>query len=207
LWPFAFNHRIEEPMDSHADKYPICRHIKTNGCRCQSPAITGSGLCYFHRTIRRTHDAVCTSKIGPLRPETVQYLLENGQRPAQFAASPACNFPPLEDPEAIQLSISLLFAAIAAGQVDPGLARTLLYALQVASWNVRALAPAPATGEDFTTLARRVVRTRDGHSLAARGDGNGIPSQASRPKSLLQRMIEEFGPPTPLPPDPATPTE
>ena len=110
-------------MDSHADKYPICRHIKTNGHRCQSPAVTGSGLCYFHRTIRRTHDAACTSKIGPLRPETVQYLLENGQRPAQFAASPACNFPPLEDPEAIQLSISLLFAAIAAGQVEPGLAR------------------------------------------------------------------------------------
>jgi hypothetical protein len=137
----------------------------------------------------------------------MQYLLENGQSTAQFAASPACNFPPLEDPEAIQLSISLLFAAIAAGQVDPGLARTLLYALQVASWNVRSLAPAPATGEDFTTLARRVVRTRDGHSLAARGDGNGIPSHANSPKSLLQRMIEEFGPPTPIPPDPATPTE
>ena len=167
-------------MDSHADKYPICRHIKTNGHRCQSPAVTGSGLCYFHRTIRRTHDAACTSKIGPLRPETVQYLLENGQRPAQFAASPACNFPPLEDPEAIQLSISLLFAAIAAGQVEPGLARTLLYALQVASWNVRALAPAQATGEDFSTLARRVVRTRDGHSLAARGEGNGVPAQAKK---------------------------
>jgi hypothetical protein len=137
----------------------------------------------------------------------VQYLLENGQRPAQFAASPACNFPPLEDPEAIQLSISLLFAAIAAGQVEPGLARTLLYALQVASWNVRALAPAQATGEDFSTLARRVVRTRDGHSLAARGEGNGVPAQARSPKSLLQRMFEEFGPPTPIPPAPVTPTE
>jgi hypothetical protein len=194
-------------MDSQAEKYAICRHIKTNGRRCQSPAITGSIFCFYHRTFRRSHDAACTAKIGPLRPETVQYLLENGQNPAQFATSPAYAFPPLEDAESIQLAISLLFSAIAAGQVDPVQGRSLLYALQVASFNVRALAPALASGDDLSTLPRRVVRTRDGQTFAARGDGNGVPAQASHPKSLMERMIEEFGPPTPIPPDPATHTE
>jgi hypothetical protein len=194
-------------MDSKTDKYLICRHIRTTGRRCQAPAVTGSDFCFYHRTIRCTHDAACAAKTGSLRPETMQYLLDNGQSPAQFPSSPALNFPPLEDAEAIQLTISLLFSAIAAGQLDPALARTLLYTLQLASWNARALAPVPATGDDFTTLARRVVRTRDGQSLAAHGDGNGVPSQANRPKTLMQRMIEEFGPLTPIPPDPATTTE
>jgi hypothetical protein len=137
----------------------------------------------------------------------VQYLLENGQNPAQLATSPALNFPPLEDAESVQLAISRLFAAIAAGQIDPVQARSLLYALQIASCNVRALAPAPASGDDLATLASRVVRTRDGQTLAAPGEGNGVPSQADRPKTLMERMIEEFGPPIPLAPDPGNTAE
>jgi hypothetical protein len=194
-------------MDSQAVKIAICRHIKTNGHRCQSPAITGSAFCYFHRNLRRGHDAACTAKAEPLRPETVQYLLENGQNPAQLATSPAYSFPPLEDAESVQLAISRLFAAIAAGQIDPVQARSLLYALQIASCNVRALAPAHASADDLATLASRVVRTRDGQTLAAPGDGNGVPSPSDRPKTLMERMIEEFGPPMPLPPDPASTTE
>jgi len=194
-------------MDSHAVKLAICRHIKTNGHRCQSPAITGSVFCYFHRNLRRGHQAACTAKAAPLRPETVQYLLENGQNPAQLATSPAYSFPPLEDAESIQLAISRLFAAIAAGQIDPVQARSLLYALQIASCNVRSLAPAPASADDLATLASRVVRTRDGQTLAAPGEGNGVPSQADRPKTLMERMIEEFGPPIPLTPDPENTAE
>ena len=194
-------------MDSQAVKIAICRHIKTNGHRCQSPAITGSVFCYFHRNLRRGHGAASTAKAAPLRPETVQYLLQNGQNPAQLATSPAYSFPPLEDAESVQLAISRLFAAIAAGQIDPVQARSLLYALQIASCNVRALAPAHASGDDLATLASRVVRTRDGQTLAAPGEGNGVPSQTDRPKTLLERMIEEFGPPMSLPPDPGNTTE
>jgi hypothetical protein len=188
-------------------KLAICRHIKTNGHRCQSPAIIGSVFCYFHRNLRRGHHAASAAKAAPLRPETVQYLLENGQNPAQLATSPAFSFPPLEDAESIQLAISRLFAAIAASQIDPVQARSLLYALQIASCNVRALASAHASADDLATLASRVVRTRDGQTLAAPGEGNGVPSQADHPKTLLEKMIEEFGPPIPLAPDPASTTE
>jgi len=177
-------------MDSKADKFAICRHIRTNGHRCQSPAITGSVFCYFHRALRHGHEVASTSKVGPLRPETVQYLLENGQGPAQFVSSPALNFPPLEDAEAIQLTTSLLFAAIAAGQIDPVLARSLLYALQIASCNLRVLPFRSAAGVDLSTLASRVVRTRDGRTLAARGNGNGVPAEAEDRQSLVAEMLD-----------------
>jgi hypothetical protein len=191
-------------MDSQTDKYAICRHIRTSGHRCQSPALAGSLFCFYHRTLRRSHDAASTAKVGPLRPETVQYLLQHGQSPSQFAPSPTLNFPPLEDAESIQLTISLLFAAIAAGQIDPILARNLLYALQIASCNLRVLPSGSAAGNDFSTLARRVVRTRDGQALAARGLGNGIPAEAESRRSLFAEMLDDLLHPKDTPPDAPT---
>ena len=35
-------------------KIAICRHIKTDGHRCQSPAQNPSAFCYHHRDVRRT---------------------------------------------------------------------------------------------------------------------------------------------------------
>jgi len=195
-------------MDSQAEKFAICRHIKTNGHRCQSPAITGAVFCYYHRILRRRHGPAFTAKAGPLRPETVQYLLENGQT---FSPSPVLHFPLLEDAESVQLAISLLFAAIAARQVDPVLARSLLYALQVASSNLRVLPSGSAPGDDLSTLARRVVRTRDGQALAARGSGNGIPLESESREARFAAMLDDLIHPKDTPPDDSsqttTPTE
>jgi hypothetical protein len=184
-------------MDTKSAKYPICRHIKTNGHRCQSPAILSSVFCYYHRYFLRSHEAASAPKAPPLRPETVQYLLDNGQNPAQFAPSPAISYPPLEDAESIQISISLLFAAIAARQIDSAQARNLLYALQLASFNVRALPPDSAA--DHATLARHIVRNRHGQPLAAPGEGNGVPCE-NDPKSALAIFLEENGYPQDEPP-------
>jgi hypothetical protein len=196
-------------MVSKADKCDICRHIFISGRRCQSPALTGSVFCYFHRTLRRGHTAVSTTKVGPLRPETAQYLLQNGQDLAQFAPYPALNFPPLEDVQSIQLAASLVFAAIAARQVDPIQARNLLYALQVASCNLRALPSGAAPGGDVTTLAHRVVRTRYGQTLAARGSGNGIHCEAPGRESRFAEMLNNLLYPNGTPPAaaPANPSE
>ncbi len=178
-------------MNPQPDKCRICRHIKTGGHRCQSPALTGSNFCYYHRKLHRSHPTPSAARTAPLRPETVQYLLESGQNPAQFAPSPALSFPPLEDAESVQLAISLVFASVAARQIERADAQTLLYALQVASANLRILPRAPESEDhdDSSTLVRRVVRTRDGRSLAAPGDDNGVPSAS---QSLLAMMLDEF---------------
>jgi hypothetical protein len=177
-------------MNANDSKRSICRHIKTNGRRCQSPALSGSVFCYYHRFLLRQHRDAAASRPAPLRPETVHYLIENNNDPSLLAPSPALKFPPLEDAESIQLSISLLFSAIAAGQIDPNQARSLLYALQIASCNLRVHPAQPDRG-DNSTLVRRVVRTHDGHSIAAPDDGNGIPPHIDPPKSVLQIFLEE----------------
>jgi hypothetical protein len=178
-------------MDSKAAKVAICRHIMIHGNRCQSAAITGSKFCYFHRVLRGGHRAV-TAVVAPLRPETLQYLLQNGQSPAQFASSRVFNYPPLEDAESIQITISLVFAAIAARQIDPDVARGLLYALQVASCNLRVLPSRPESGQEQSTLVSRIVRSRNGETLAARGIGNGIPSQAPSRESRFGQMLNDL---------------
>jgi hypothetical protein len=128
----------------------ICRHIKTNGKRCGSPALSGLIFCFFHRELHHFHEQHEPSKDNT---ETVIHSLVpqrpgedgSGQREpvvAEQISSPAAKnleFPLLEDRESIQVAISMLVGALAAGRIDPARANTLLYGLQVASSNCRNL--------------------------------------------------------------------
>jgi hypothetical protein len=124
---------------------PLCTHIKTNGRPCQSPALAGEPLCFFHNQLRVTHR----------RPPIVEALTSFWQEtgilnegdpegdPGTIArVYPRQNeieFPPLEDAESVQLATSMLFQAIATGQIYFKRARLLLYTLKIAVINQRAL--------------------------------------------------------------------
>lgn len=133
------------PSATEPSAYPLCAHIKTNGRRCQSPALRGHPPCYFHRKLRRVHRPAVTAEVELAKwsPQRVQYYKDHGLDPLEFAAgaprSGTLKIIPLEDAESVQLAISSLFAAIAVHEVDPAHARNLLYALQLASTNARAL--------------------------------------------------------------------
>ena len=101
---------------------PICRHVKTNGLRCQSPALNGEPFCYFHVRLHKHHPAPLTARqIVDTRNRAYdgyeEALIGAGEDPMQIArAYPTqneFNFPPLEDAESIQLAASMLFHAIA----------------------------------------------------------------------------------------------
>ena len=94
---------------------PLCQHVKANGHLCESPALRGEDLCYFHRSVR----------VRTLR-----------QRRAQRHNLPF-QLPLLEDPESIQLAIGETLNALVAGQIDHKTAGLLLYGLQTAATNVR----------------------------------------------------------------------
>jgi hypothetical protein len=49
----------------------ICRHIKTNGARCGSPALPGQVFCYFHNNAARRHQ---TLKPIPVEPAILHPL-------------------------------------------------------------------------------------------------------------------------------------
>ncbi len=111
----------------------ICRHIKTNGERCGCPALRDHAFCYFHRNLAQRH-----SRPAPEIP-TIIHPLDPTREPHIAATQPALNLPPLEDRESIALAASMIIGALARNSLDSKRAATLLYGLQVASANARAL--------------------------------------------------------------------
>ena len=140
----------------------ICRHVKTNGRRCKSPSLGLSAFCYFHSRLHRRHKNLL---------ENAPALLENNSNPTssatgqpQYLPDPLeLELPPLEDAESIQVSISLLVAALARNRIDSKRAAVLLYGLQLASSNARSIIIEPAT----TSIIRHLARTKSGIDLAA----------------------------------------
>ena len=129
--------------------YPLCRHIKTTGLQCQSPALTGGPHCFFHARLYARHSGFRHT------PETRGYLI-----PGQHI-----ELAPLEDCESIQLSLSVVINALATGQLDVKRATALLYGLSIASVNARRLTRGPYA----PALVRSAERTPDGIDLAQPG--------------------------------------
>ena len=91
--------------------YQLCRHIKTNGKRCQSPALAESAYCYFHV---RTH-AMATPN---------------------FFKFDDLQLPLLEDSASIQAAIFKITSAFLSSRIDARRTGLLLYAVQIASQNI-----------------------------------------------------------------------
>src|SRR5580698_7370078 len=88
--------------------YMNCRHIKTNGHRCLSPALSGGQFCYYHSKIHSV-GAEPHLKYGPLQ------------------------LPAPEDAASIQLSIARISDAIINDRIDLKKATVLLYGIQIAA--------------------------------------------------------------------------
>lgn len=88
--------------------YIECRHIKSNGLKCESPALKGQPFCYYHSKIH-TVGAEPHLKYGPLQ------------------------LPAPEDSAAIQLSVARINDAIINGRIDLRKAAVLFAGLKIAS--------------------------------------------------------------------------
>jgi len=95
-----------------------CRHIFTDGRRCDSPAIRGpegaDSFCYYHHNSRRP----------------IQDAPTRRRRQSRFA------LPNPEDRSAIQQALGQVLQKIASNDIDPRRAGLLLYGLQIASLNL-----------------------------------------------------------------------
>ncbi len=114
---------IQQAFAEHARRMraahdaPRCQHVKADGTRCGSPALTQRPYCYAH----------------------AQML-----RPAQGLAP----LPPLEDANAIQCALMLVADAIVRDLIDLKRAALLLYALQIASANLKRVRFEPFMPDD-----------------------------------------------------------
>jgi hypothetical protein len=93
---------------------PQCHHIKTSGVRCGSPALRHRRYCYFHQRSR---------------PLLVNLGTEN--EPILLS------WPTLEDAYSIQSALRQVGAQLLNGAIDNKKAGLLLYALQIASSNLK----------------------------------------------------------------------
>jgi hypothetical protein len=94
-----------------------CMHIMAEGVHCGSPAMRRSRFCYHHK---RQREKVLAFKTDQAR-----------------ASNPPLTLPVLEDAASIQLALSMVTRALAAGQLKPKTANLLLYSLQIATTNLR----------------------------------------------------------------------
>ncbi len=103
---------VQEAFAEHARRMraaqaaPRCQHVKADGTRCGSPALSDRPYCYAHAQMLRP-----AAPLGPL--------------------------PPLEDANGIQCALMQVADAIVRDQIDLKRAALLLYALQIASANLK----------------------------------------------------------------------
>jgi len=129
---------------------PRCRHIKTNGLICRSPALAGEDRCFFHHHCRLRHQPFA-------RQNSAQLRLSEGPNAAAPATLPPIPVAQLEDPESIQLAISVVTNAIITGAIELDRARLVLYGLQLASANIVKTKIEPST--HFDAYARSTVKS------------------------------------------------
>jgi hypothetical protein len=161
----------------------ICRHIKTNGRRCKSPSLGLSAFCYFHSRLHRRHRNLVesSSALVETRPNPISAATGIPQYQPDYAVQNPIelDLPPLEDVESIQVSISLLIAALARNRITAKRAAVLLYGLQLASTNARSITIEPSA----SSITRVLTRTRSGLDLAPRSN-----------KALAPRDVEALAP-------------
>lgn len=156
-------------MSEQPCAFPLCRHIKTDGIRCQSPALAGETFCYYHARLHRDHPAPLTAQkiVDSWNEGMAEAIIGGGEDPMQIArAYPRqneFNFPPLEDAESIQFAASMLFHTIAQGHVHLSRARLLLNILRIANSSYRRAAEAPRKDAE---MVRSIDRAPDGVPLA-----------------------------------------
>jgi hypothetical protein len=163
---------------------PECRHIKTSGGKCGSPALRGQPYCYFHSRLRER---------ATKQPGFLPFAFQN-----------------LEDRGAIQHAISEVAMALADHRLDTKRASILVYALQLASQNAKyadqivsseaiadltrtedgeELAPEGATShpQQEESLAAMLMREIGKHREANKELSSDSASQTTENKELSQK--------------------
>jgi hypothetical protein len=112
----------------------ICRHIKSNGRRCGSPALKGRAWCFYHGKRRAT-----ARGRAPNPPQPIAFP------PGLVDPCPQPNSP------AVQAALTAVARGIAVNRIDPAHAATLLYGLQLVSANIKKFTqPAPANSRPIS---------------------------------------------------------
>jgi len=155
--------------------YPVeikrCQHIKTSGAQCGSPALKGEKLCYYHEQNRTV-------------PANI-YL--EGERDADDQIM----IPPLEDAHAVQMVVRHVIQLMMERRIDRKDAGLMLYALQIASGNLKQMQAEKPRPTQVVMDPEKVEETPLGMTpWSAKGEGHDVEDGEGG---------EDEGPPPPTP--------
>jgi hypothetical protein len=149
----------------------FCRHIRVNGERCGSPALTNQIFCYYHVELERRHRRLsrCNQRREAVPAVLHPMSLQDGSQRDPVFAEPSdptleLHLPPLEDRHSIQVALSMVITALAEGRIDPKLAAMLFYGLQVASANAHKLNPVPK--RSLGKVSKTILDESNGNLIA-----------------------------------------
>ncbi len=157
-----------------------CRHIRSNGTRCRSLALIGQVRCYWHTGLQQHHRGLTPpATLIPPQHADPAFLAANPIIAQYYAPRPIeFDFPAIEDRSSIQLALSMVLGALGRNRIDPRRAGSMIFALQVASSNVRDLP------SDHSNTVRSSSIDPSGQPLAPDEDPDEIVE--------TQLLIEEY---------------
>jgi hypothetical protein len=160
-----------------------CQHIKVNGTQCGSPAMRDRNYCYFHMRWHR-------------KGRQVNAFLQEQQ---------ILILPTLEDANSIQVGLADIMRQLATKMIDHRTAGLLLYAVQIASANLKhtSFEPDPALViVDRDSVAHSPLGTTACSTLEALESGGretlsvetelapSPPNANQQPDSTLKQLTE-----------------
>ncbi len=153
--------------------YPVsirrCQHIKVNGTQCGSPAAREHSYCYFH----------------------VRWHRKGMQVNAYFKEQQILVLPTLEDANSIQVGLAEVMRQLATQMIDHRTAALMLYALQIASTNVKFTSFEPEQPTQVVIDRECVAQRPLGASAWSNPAKNsGAPGVPARPEECLRRPAD-----------------
>ena len=151
-----------------------CRHIKISGTQCGSPALRNKNFCFYHHKDRPV-PVECYSDI--------EY------------ATGEINLPFFEDAHSIQAVIRQVVQMVLQKRLERKTASLLLYALQIASSNLKRMEIEKPQPEQVVTDLEPVVDPHDAWQapIARSGETAGETSASAPPTNRDQKVNEVSG--------------
>jgi len=146
-------------MASYAVEVRRCEHIKVNGTQCGSPALKEQPLCYFHQQNR---------------PAPAELYID-GDRYCDSTIM----IPPFEDAHSIQMVLRHIVQLMLQRRIDRKDAGLALYALQIASSNLKQMQAEKPRPTQVVVEPEKVAETPIGMTpWSASGEGHDPEEEA-----------------------------
>jgi hypothetical protein len=149
-----------------------CRHIKVNGTQCGSPALRSKNFCFYHQKDR---------------PWPVECYSEGEYATGEIT------LPFFEDAHSVQTVIRQVVQMVLQKRIERKTASLLLYALQIASSNLKRMELEKPQPEQVVTDLEPVAPDEAWQAPVARSGETAGETSASAPATNRDRKVGEVG--------------